>query len=68
MKPTSPQAAASTTSVGQIAERALPEAGERAERTVDSHVSRIRKKLGGEAAERTETVWGIGYRCAEEPP
>ncbi len=53
---------------GQIADHALPESGERSDRTVDSHVSRIRKKLGAPAAERIETVWGIGYRCAEEQP
>lgn len=51
----------------QIADAALPEGGERAARTVDSHVSRIRKKVGPEAAERLQTVWGIGYRCLEEP-
>ncbi|MFN3199494.1 MAG: response regulator transcription factor [Bradymonadia bacterium] len=52
----------------QIANNALPESGERGERTVDSHLSRIRKKLGAEAAEQIQTVWGIGYRCAEEAP
>jgi len=31
------------------------------ERTLDVHVSRLRKKLG-EAGARIETVWGIGYR------
>jgi len=31
------------------------------ERTLDVHVSRLRKKLG-EAGERIETVWGVGYR------
>jgi two-component system response regulator MtrA len=31
------------------------------ERTLDVHVSRLRKKLG-DAGERIETVWGIGYR------
>jgi DNA-binding response OmpR family regulator len=30
-------------------------------RTIDSHVARVRRKLGDEAA-RLETVWGIGYR------
>lgn len=30
-------------------------------RTLDVHVSRLRKKLG-EAGKRIETVWGIGYR------
>jgi DNA-binding response OmpR family regulator len=46
----------------QIAEHALPEAGERSARTVDSHLSRIRKKLGEEAGAHIKTVWGIGYR------
>ncbi|MEO1232681.1 MAG: response regulator transcription factor [Myxococcota bacterium] len=50
----------------QIAARALPESGERFDRTVDAHVSRIRKKLGPGAAECIRTVWGIGYRCDEE--
>jgi two-component system response regulator MtrA len=31
------------------------------ERTLDVHVSRLRKKLGGEG-KRIATVWGIGYR------
>lgn len=31
------------------------------ERTLDVHVSRLRKKLGPEAA-RLATVWGVGYR------
>ncbi|NPA48904.1 MAG: winged helix-turn-helix transcriptional regulator, partial [Thermodesulfobacteria bacterium] len=30
-------------------------------RTVDTHIRRLRKKLGP-AAELIETVWGIGYR------
>ena len=33
------------------------------ERTLDVHVSRLRKKLGAEAA-RLETVWGVGYRLS----
>jgi DNA-binding response OmpR family regulator len=32
-------------------------------RTVDTHVLRLRKKLG-RVGERIETVWGIGYRFA----
>jgi two-component system response regulator MtrA len=32
-------------------------------RTLDAHVSRIRKKLGDESL--IETVWGIGYRLLE---
>ncbi|MCK9517834.1 MAG: winged helix-turn-helix domain-containing protein, partial [Dehalococcoidia bacterium] len=35
------------------------------DRTVDTHVLRLRKKLGGHA-EVIETVWGIGYRFQEE--
>ncbi|MCA9520495.1 MAG: response regulator transcription factor [Myxococcales bacterium] len=45
-----------------LAEHALPEAGDRFERTVDSHISRIRTKLGPSAAGQLKTVWGIGYR------
>lgn len=45
----------------QLAERALPEDGERLERTVDSHVYRIRRKLG-HAGGRLQTVFGVGYR------
>lgn len=45
----------------QLADNTLPEDGERTSRTVDSHVSRIRKKLG-EEGRRIKTVWGIGYR------
>jgi two-component system response regulator MtrA len=33
------------------------------ERTLDAHVSRIRRKLGDDAP--IETVWGIGYRLVE---
>lgn len=36
------------------------------ERTLDVHVSRLRKKLG-EAGDRLETVWGIGYRLRSGP-
>ena len=32
-------------------------------RTLDAHVSRIRRKLGDESL--VETVWGIGYRLAD---
>jgi two-component system, OmpR family, response regulator len=46
----------------QLVEHALPEEGDRQERTLDSHVSRIRRKLGPEAGACIQTVWGIGYR------
>ncbi len=49
----------------QIAERVLPGDSENAERTLDVHVSRIRKKLA-QASTMLETVWGIGYRLT--PP
>jgi len=45
----------------QLARQALDPLDERAERTVDSHLARVRKKLGAAAANLT-TVWGIGYR------
>lgn len=44
----------------ELAERALDSEGV-TERTVDSHVSRIRAKLGDDG-KRIVTVWGIGYR------
>lgn len=47
----------------EIAERVLSESGDCDDRTVDSHISRIRKKLGPRAAACIQTVWGIGYRC-----
>ena len=36
------------------------------DRTVDTHVLRLRKKLGS-VGDRIETVWGIGYRFKAEP-
>jgi two-component system OmpR family response regulator len=36
------------------------------ERTVDSHVRRIRQKLGALGADPIETVYGLGYRLREE--
>jgi DNA-binding response OmpR family regulator len=54
---------------GQLAEAALPSEGDRFDRTIDSHVARIRRKLGPVAAARIATVWGIGYRFdAPESP
>lgn len=37
------------------------------ERTLDVHVSRIRRKLGAAAAQ-IQTVWGIGYRMTSGAP
>jgi DNA-binding response OmpR family regulator len=31
------------------------------DRTIDNHVTRLRKKLGA-LGEKIETVWGVGYR------
>lgn len=46
----------------QLAKAAMSSDGDRGERTIDSHVARIRRKLGPAAAARIVTVWGIGYR------
>lgn len=52
-----------TVTRAQLADHALPEDGSRSNRTVDSHVSRIRRKLGAPASDCIQTVWGIGYTC-----
>lgn len=46
----------------QLVEHALSPFDQRDTRTVDSHIARIRKKLGAEAGAYIVTVWGIGYR------
>lgn len=51
----------------QLVDRVLDADREGTERTLDVHVSRIRKKVGDEAAAHVETVWGVGYRLVEEP-
>ncbi len=48
-----------------LVERVLDPDGEGNERTLDVHVSRLRKKLG--ATDLIETVWGIGYRVKAAP-
>jgi DNA-binding response OmpR family regulator len=48
-----------------LTERVLDPEREGDERTLDVHVSRLRKKLGPESI--VETVWGIGYRIAARP-
>lgn len=50
----------------QLVERALPEETEGGERTLDVHISRIRKKLGKQGAQILKTVWGIGYKLSDE--
>lgn len=54
----------------QLASGALASDGEVNDRTVDSHVARVRKKLGKDAAAAIKTVWGIGYRFSPDagPP
>ena len=49
---------------GWLVEHVLDPDREGSERTLDVHVSRLRKKLG--AGVKVETVWGIGYRLAAE--
>lgn len=46
----------------QLAERALASLDTPEPRTIDTHVARIRKKLGDRGAAALQTVWGIGYR------
>lgn len=40
------------------------------DRTIDSHIQRLRKKLGGPdtPGDYIETVWGVGYRFAARQP
>lgn len=49
-----------------FAENVLDPTRDASERSVDAHVSRLRKKLGADRL--IETVWGIGYRLSVEPP
>jgi DNA-binding response OmpR family regulator len=50
----------------QLAERTLSALEPPDPRTVDTHIARIRKKLGARAGLALTTVWGIGYRF--DPP
>lgn len=47
-----------------LVDAALDSAHDASRRTLDVHISRLRSKLGREAAQ-LETVWGIGYRLSE---
>ncbi|HET6338019.1 MAG TPA: response regulator transcription factor [Polyangiales bacterium] len=49
----------------QLIERAYDGDHHVTERTVDSHVRRLRKKLADAGADPIETVYGIGYRLRE---
>jgi len=46
-----------------LVEQALDDERGGGERTLDAHVSRLRKKLGDQV--QIDTVWGIGYRLAD---
>lgn len=48
-----------------LAEHVLTAERDAGERTLDVHVSRLRKKLG--TSTLIETVWGIGYRLVASP-
>ncbi len=50
-----------------LAEHALASLDEPDARTVDSHVARLRRKLG-DGATAIATVWGIGYRFDPDDP
>jgi DNA-binding response OmpR family regulator len=50
----------------QLAEHALTPFEQRDARTVDSHIARIRRKLGPDGGGSVVTVWGIGYRFVPE--
>jgi len=47
-----------------LVDAALDPAHDASRRTLDVHISRLRTKLGSDAAQ-LETVWGIGYRLSE---
>jgi two-component system response regulator MtrA len=47
-----------------LVDAALDSAHENSRRTLDVHISRLRTKLGDDAAQ-LETVWGIGYRLSD---
>jgi two-component system response regulator MtrA len=57
---------ADAVSRGALEEAALGSEGQRGERVLDVHMSRLRKKLGA-GGRCIATVWGVGYRL-EVPP
>ena len=50
---------------GELVDRAYGHGHVITERTVDSHVRRIRQKLAAQGADPIETVYGLGYRLKE---
>jgi two-component system phosphate regulon response regulator PhoB len=53
---------------GTLLEDVWGASADMATRTVDTHVKRLREKLGPVAGEYIETVRGVGYRFVSEPP
>jgi two-component system OmpR family response regulator len=51
----------------QMVERAYGDGHYISDRTVDSHIRRLRKKLADAGADPIETVYGVGYRLRERP-
>jgi DNA-binding response OmpR family regulator len=51
----------------QLVERAYGGEHFITERTVDSHIRRLRKKLSAAGSDPIETVYGVGYRLREQP-
>jgi two-component system OmpR family response regulator len=52
----------------ELVERAYGAGHHITDRTVDSHIRRIRKKFRQLGADPIETVYGLGYRLVLEPP
>jgi two-component system, OmpR family, response regulator len=51
----------------QLVERGYGDGHYISDRTVDSHIRRLRKKLADAGADPIETVYGVGYRLRERP-
>ncbi|MBM4424385.1 MAG: winged helix-turn-helix domain-containing protein [Chloroflexi bacterium] len=53
---------------GELIEKALGYNYEGLDRTVDSHIKNLRKKIEGDPSqpEHIETVFGVGYRMRDE--
>ncbi|MCK5689775.1 response regulator transcription factor [Myxococcota bacterium] len=51
----------------QLVDKAYGDGHVISDRTVDSHIRRIRKKLDSAGADIIETVYGLGYRAKETP-
>jgi two-component system OmpR family response regulator len=52
----------------ELVERAYGAGHHVTDRTVDSHIRRIRKKFKSVGADPVETVYGLGYRLREDAP